>query len=489
MARYSSGLIGLMGAIGQMVACAAAVLVAAGAEAAFAQQVQAPKKPATNDKAKEVAQKAYADGVRAYERGKLDSAMKNITTALARGGLPNSQMAKALYIRGQVYRKRKKPAQAVSDLTTALWLKGGLNETDRKKAEASRAAAYREVGLSDPPPIAFLPPQAARKNAAGPTTPAAPTMPRPTPGAKVARAKPNSIWSYIPEAPSLGSALPSFGNPFGSSSEKKAEAKTPPAGTAAAGAAPGNAPAAGTAAGPPALTPPQAGQGVAAAPTTAANKSAQQFFNWETSTAPAASPPVGAPQTTAAVPQAASGTPGGVAVTAPQPSYQPAPTQTVQAPAAQTSSGGGLSSITNYLGNLFSGGSVAPTTTTPKVPAASSASSWETATNKDGQIIAVNTPQRPPVRREIPVSAGEGIYKLQVAVSHSREEAMKIAQAIETDPAVQRVGLKPQVDQASYGNMGSFYRVRIGPFANALSPNEVCKGLRPKGYDCAVVTR
>ena len=35
------------------------------------------------------------------------------------------------YMRGIAYRQQSKPAQAISDLTSALWLKGGLTAEDR----------------------------------------------------------------------------------------------------------------------------------------------------------------------------------------------------------------------------------------------------------------------------------------------------------------------------------------------------------------------
>ena len=58
-------------------------------------------------------------------------------------------MAKALLYRGIAYRQQKKPAQAIADLTSALWLKGGLGETDRDDALKQRTSAYQEAGLAE----------------------------------------------------------------------------------------------------------------------------------------------------------------------------------------------------------------------------------------------------------------------------------------------------------------------------------------------------
>jgi cell division septation protein DedD len=35
--------------------------------------------------------------------------------------------------------------------------------------------------------------------------------------------------------------------------------------------------------------------------------------------------------------------------------------------------------------------------------------------------------------------------------------------------------------------MGTFYRVRLGPFAAVDESNALCNQLRTKGYDCLVV--
>ena len=65
------------------------------------------------------------------------------------GNLPPAIMAKALLYRGIAYRQQKLPAQAIADLTSALWLKGGLGESDRADALRQRTSAYQEAGLRD----------------------------------------------------------------------------------------------------------------------------------------------------------------------------------------------------------------------------------------------------------------------------------------------------------------------------------------------------
>ena len=90
----------------------------------------------------------YESGVAAYQAGKFTEAVQNLTAAI-QGGVPGALMAKALYYRGAAFQKQKMPGQAISDLTSALWLKGGLTDTERTAAIGYRAAAYRDAGLDE----------------------------------------------------------------------------------------------------------------------------------------------------------------------------------------------------------------------------------------------------------------------------------------------------------------------------------------------------
>jgi hypothetical protein len=118
------------------------------AAAAAADDAEAPAaaKPKRDPAA---AQRAIDAGVQHYQSGKFEPAVQSLSAGLAGGNLPPAVMGRALYFRGLAYRKVNKPAQAISDLTSALWLKGGLSETDRADALQQRAAAYRDAGLPD----------------------------------------------------------------------------------------------------------------------------------------------------------------------------------------------------------------------------------------------------------------------------------------------------------------------------------------------------
>ena len=85
--------------------------------------------------------------------------------------------------------------------------------------------------------------------------------------------------------------------------------------------------------------------------------------------------------------------------------------------------------------------------------------------------------------------AGGGRYKLQVAAVRSREEAQRLAQSLTAYPAVRDGTVQTEIDEAVIGSMGTFYRVRLGPYADAKEPGQLCSTLKPQGFDCLVVTQ
>jgi cell division septation protein DedD len=70
----------------------------------------------------------------------------------------------------------------------------------------------------------------------------------------------------------------------------------------------------------------------------------------------------------------------------------------------------------------------------------------------------------------------------------SRPEAEALAQKLATQQGPALKSRIPVVDEAVIGSMGTFYRVRVGSFANADEPRGVCNTLRSSGFDCLVVT-
>lgn len=178
--------------------------------------------------------KGVIAGIKSYEAGRMDNAISTLTKAIGGGGLSSQDLAKALYYRGLASSRSGKSAQAIADLTSAVWMKGGLSPSEQKTALETRAKAYAAVGVKDPGPpttsvgaplpktAASLPTKAAAKVAS--STPA-------TPGSFKTNvnkpAAPAPVGSASGAQASSGNPLSGVGNFFsglfgGSSSSKPA---------------------------------------------------------------------------------------------------------------------------------------------------------------------------------------------------------------------------------------------------------------------------
>ncbi|MBL8566802.1 MAG: SPOR domain-containing protein [Hyphomicrobiaceae bacterium] len=352
----------------------------------------APAAPQTNapPSAGELAMKR---GIDAYGKGNLALAVGALSTSIANGGLSGANLARALYFRGLAYRKQGKPAQAISDLTNAIWLKEGLTDAEQADATASRKAAYREAGIPEPGGVAVT--------SAEPATTTATTT----------EARPVNVQAPLPIAPA---------EPAAPAPQRTASA-TPPA-AASAG-------------------------------------------YWQSANSPAA------------------------------PAAQPA------APTASSTSGssGGIGGFFNNLFGGLGGSSAAPASPPGDVTTASTGSSsaavssWSNATEvaprQAGTTRTASIAPASPPQAASPASAdAAGKYKLQVAILRSRAEADKLMEALLIRHASKLGQRATRVEEAVLGNMGTFYRVNVGPFADKTEPERLCGALRGDGYDCLVVT-
>jgi tetratricopeptide (TPR) repeat protein len=170
------------------------------------------------------AQRTLDSGIKLLQAGKAEQAIQTFSSAITGGGLPPTLMARALYQRGLAYRKAAKPALAIGDLTSALWLKGGLQDADRADAVQQRAQAYREAGLPDQTDDEGRPAGAARMNRAA-------SLPQAASGGR-STAAPVATASLAPDsaptqpAPSSGGGF--FANLFGGGSKAEAVPPSPP---------------------------------------------------------------------------------------------------------------------------------------------------------------------------------------------------------------------------------------------------------------------
>lgn len=322
------------------------------------------------------AQQAVEAASKMLEAGKADHAAQALTATLAGGRLPPAIMAKALLYRGIAYRQQKKPAQAIADLTSALWLKGGLAEADRKDALSQRAAAYAEAGLTESgEAVAAVPREAPR----APTRTASAAPPAATWGADTTTAAPSA--GLAPQSPSQPAPAPPqeaspVWNPFGS------------------------------------------------------------LFGGNST--PAAPP-------------------------------QPAPAPQAPQPAAK--------SPMSILGTETAPVPVPEATARPK----SATSAWSRNTEVRNGPAPVET-------ASLPVKP-EGKFRVQVGMVRTPEQAQLLVGKIKGQYAAVFGQREPEIDQAVVGNMGSFYRVRVGPFASQQEGQAACGKLKGSGLDCLVVTQ
>ena len=96
----------------------------------------------------------------------------------------------------------------------------------------------------------------------------------------------------------------------------------------------------------------------------------------------------------------------------------------------------------------------------------------------------VRARQRRRGRRE-----AEGKYRVQLATVRTQQEAAALAAKAKRELAGALAAREPEIDQAVLGNMGSFYRVRVGPFATVQETQAVCAKVKGTGFDCMTVTQ
>jgi hypothetical protein len=391
-----------------------------------------PKRPVAKAKAKDGAgdtDRQLDAAAKSLADGNADAAMTALDGILSGGGLASNHMARALYLRGLAHRKKARPAQAIADLTSAVWLKGGLSEADRTAALKERSEISREIGVADggaPPATGSAPATAA--------APAAPPVAR--------EAAP------VAQAPAAQTPAPQSGL-----------IKRPPPVNAPGGMTEGGFPRV-VASAPPAATPPTPPAATPRAPSSGEStvrESGKATSSWQSKTS---------------VENRA----------------------TADKPGAQPASGGGVG---EFFSGLF-GGNPSSSPPAERVAKSGEGPAWSTsvrepAARKEAEkpapkSVAVVTSAAPPPPAPSAADAS-GKYRLQIAALRSRKEAEAVAARLRKDHGRVIGSHKLEVDETVFGNMGTFYRVRLGPFAAAGESKDVCDHLRTKGYDCLIVTQ
>ncbi|SFV38527.1 SPOR domain-containing protein [Hyphomicrobium facile] len=380
------------------------------------------------------AKKAYDAGLKEYAAGRHQNAIGQLTIAVKAGVLSASEMAKALYTRGLAYKRENKPGLAISDLTSAIWLKNGLSPSDQKSAIAERSEAYRMAGLED---TGSTPDQrviAAAQPAAGATGSKVVANPAPGPNAGSAGLS----------AAAIAEAAGGQGGGAGSGDGTSATITRQDANSEAAQeAARARATAAGESSTVQSIASPS-GYGGDASPVAAPSGGGSSFG-----------------QTVSAIPGNVTGF-------------------------FSNMFGGGSTSSTAPSTSSPAGSEAVTTASTSGAP---ETSSWSNAT-----VVAPGSAAAKPTKIALAAEtkpkavAAKGKYKIHIAALRSRADAEALAQNLIAQHGSDLSDHVPTVDEAVIGSMGTFYRVRIGGYASQDEPRGLCNKLRTSGLDCLVVT-
>lgn len=368
-------------------------------------------------------------GVKAFERSQYDSAVRSFTAALSGGGLSSQDMAKAMYFRGQAYQKSKRPAEAIADYTSAIWLSNGLSKDERARAEVLRQQAYSSAGVSP-----------TNSNVAASTG-----GPAAAPAGQVPAFKTSAPTKTLAE-PEPSSTLGGIGNVFagwfggGSSSA----AKPAPSVTASTG---NQRPSTPSVSGWNSAT--QTSSGPQAAPVVRAPPPARVVEPQRQVVAavrqPVSPPPVTQNWTTAATPAPRAIAPAPI-VQAPA-----VPVRRAPAPVAKR---------------------IVPAPPVPAPQVKSAPPSVRTAA-----LPKTRSPEQ------------SGSYLVQVAAVRSRGEAERLARQLVLSHGSLMGSHRPQINEAVFGNMGTFYRVQVGPYLRAGDSKAFCTSLKAAGFDCLITTK
>ncbi len=85
------------------------------------------------------------------------------------------------------------------------------------------------------------------------------------------------------------------------------------------------------------------------------------------------------------------------------------------------------------------------------------------------------------------VPAPSGNFRLQLSPTRSQDEAMALWKQVSCQNQ-QIAALTPNIEKTDMGNLGTFYRLQIGPFPSKAESTKVCNALKRSGVDCFLVT-
>lgn len=380
-------------------------------------------------------------GEESLAAGQYETAIRQLSATVNNEKSTPEQAAQALYLRGIAFRKVGQTGRAVADLGAAVWL--GLPSSDRARALVNKGLAYRAAGLAGQSEAALS--EARRIASAGEVE----RIIAQDGAAAVADAgsesftsegsssSGESVWSRI---------VPSFGS---SSGETSAPAPQPQQPQPQPQQQQQNAESTETA-----EAAPSTGWSASVSDAAAEEQGGNRVSRWfgsltgDGAPAPAAAPP---------------------AAPAPPPSAPPA----AQTTAAPKTAAGAPPSTASWAANTQT------TTAEAESESGTAIGRWFSRAT-DGVSAPAATEAAPSVPRG-------GGYTVQLANSRSQAEAQALWKQAQRSNR-QLASASPRIEKVDIGSFGTFYSVKIGPFAGEAESTSLCNALKRSGTDCSVVS-
>ena len=385
-------------------------------------------------------------GAASFEAGKYDQAVRQLNNAINGENLAPAEAAKALYYRGLAYQKLNQPARAIADLGAAIWL--GLSGSDRATAIATRGLAYKAAGLGSQAEQDF---STAEKSGGG-------NMLERLMGGNRSSSEQTAEAGGPPAASREGAGQQGFGTPPPNAGPPKAtvaEAQTPQTQSNDA-------------------TDPGAWS------TTSSDESSgggSRLSRWwgsvrgGSSSESAPAPPERQAESLQPVPQESTRT--ARADIEPAPSRAPAPSSTEPQPMtpspppeAAPEPSSGESRLSRWWGSVREG--------VGGIGRGSEEGSGEASPPATGGASTQAA------------GAAAGGYRLQLTPTRSEAEAQQLWQTVSAkNPNL--ASASHRIEPTQMGDLGTFYRLQIGPFQDKAEGTKLCNALKRSGVDCFLV--
>lgn len=111
------------------------------------------------------------------------------------------------------------------------------------------------------------------------------------------------------------------------------------------------------------------------------------------------------------------------------------------------------------------------------------------ATTGWNQTTTVASGQAPATAPAQPSRADGRSYRIQLAALRSAAEAQSTWERLAARHQGVLAGRSPVIEKTDVGNLGTFYRIQIGPFESKKESAQVCNNLKASGVDCFLVVR